>query len=410
MATRLKKRGIYCLDQFRVIDMGQVWAAPMLASILGDLGAEVIKVESRYRMDPLRLSPDNIIRDPEKDPWFMGANRNKLGVTLNLNRPKAIELLKALLRKSDVLIENYSPGTMTKLGIDYETIRKEVNSKIIYVSMPGMGSSGQLKDMPTYANTIHALSGLDSILGYPGGKVLGLQAGYADMMAGIHGAFAVIAALYFRERAGEGQHIELAQLETMISILGEAVMECTMNGRLLGQQGNIHPIMAPHNNYRCKEQDTWVSVAIKSEKEWKGFCKAMGYPAWTKDERFADRYKRQRNRNELDKLINEWTVNYSCYEVMGILQKVGVAAVPCLDAQGNFLDPHFQERQAFVSIDHPGGDTAWIPGLLWRMSDTPCEIRRPAPMIGNHNDHVFGGLLGLSEKEISQLMEEKVIW
>ncbi|RLB31750.1 MAG: hypothetical protein DRH11_12860 [Deltaproteobacteria bacterium] len=343
------------------------------------------------------------------DPLFHSINRNKLGILLNLTTSKGIDLIKRLVRISDVVVENFSPGVMERFGLGYGELRK-IKPEIIMVSFPGVGQEGPLSDVVTYGPSLASLAGLDSLVGYEGERVLGMQQAYADINAALHGAFAVQIALYHRDKYGEGQRIEVAQIEALLSTMPEPIMEYTMTGRVLGTQGNTNRVMAIHNNYPCKGEDKWVSIAILTEEEWAAFCKAIGDPPWTKREEFADSYKRFLNRKELDKLIGEWTREKTSYEVMEILQKAGVAAAPCADTEERYFDPHFQERQNIVEVEHPATGVDFIPNVVCKLSETPGEIRRPAPMLGEHNDYVYGELLGLSKEEVEKLAEEKVIY
>lgn len=377
--------------------------------MLGDLGAEVIKIETRSRIDSMRLSPDNLDKDPDKDPWFHSGVRNQLSVTLDMEQPKAIPLIKNLVKISDIVVENFSPKVMKEHGLDYQSLR-EVRPDIIMISLPATGHSGPLRDAQTYGPSLTGLAGIDGLVGYYGERVLGLQQAYADVNSALHGVFAVLAALYYRKKTGKGQFIEMAQLEAVISIAGEAIMEYVMNGKVLGTQGNRYPTMCPHNNYRCSGDDKWVSIAIKTEDEWKAFCQAIGNPDWTKDEKFADKYSRLKHQNELDSLITEWTSKHSYYEVTEILQKHGVAAAPCLDTEGRFFDPHLQFRKTYLEVEHPTTGTDFIANSAWVLSENPTEIRHRSPLLGEHNNYVFKELLGLSDQEIAQLEAEKVIY
>ncbi|MBI4321429.1 MAG: CoA transferase [Chloroflexi bacterium] len=390
------------------MDFGWVAAGPRTSSILADMGAEVIKVESRKRVDALRFGADNVTNDPEKSPFFHSVNRNKLGITVDIANPKGIDLLKRLVKISDVVVENFSPQVMRKLGLHYEALR-EIKEDIIMTSLPSVGNVGPLSDVVTYGPSLASLSGLDSIIGYDGEKILGMQQPYADINAAFHAAFAVLVALRHRELYGEGQYIELAQIETLLSTMAEAVLEYSMNGRVLGPAGNTSPTMAPHNNYRCEGEDKWISIAVRDHEEWEAFCRAIGEPQWASDERFADTFQRQANRVELDKLITAWTSTKTQYEAMDILQRAGVAAMPCADTEDRFFDQHLAERQVLVELEHPATDLDWIPGLVSRLSETPGSFRSPAPLIGQHNDYVFGELLGLPKDTIAELVDSKVI-
>lgn len=397
------------LQGYRVINFGWVFAGPYLSSMLGDLGAEVIKVETRSRVDSMRLSPDNLDRDPDRDPWFHSGVRNQLSITIDMAKPQAIPVLKNLIRISDVVVENFSPRVMKAHGLDYESL-VEVKPSIVMISLPAAGQYGPLRDAQTYGPSLTGLAGVDNMVGYYGERVLGLQQAYADINSSLHGAFSVLAALYYRKRTGKGQHIDMAQMEAVISIAGEAVLEYAMNGRVLGTLGNRHPTMCPHNNYRCKGEDKWVSIAVKTEEEWKAFCQAIGSPPWTEDEKFADKFGRLRNQEELDKLISAWTINYDYYEISQILHNVGVAAAPCLDTEGRFFDPHLQARQTYMEVEHPATGVDWVANSAWRLSENPTEIHHRSPLFGEHNSYVFKELLAMTDSEIAQLEADKVIY
>lgn len=397
------------LEEYRIIDFGWAAAAPRATCLLADMGAEVIKVETRKRPDPVRFGPDNLSRDPEMDPLFHSINRNKLGILSDLNHPESIALIKRLIRISDVVVENFSPGVMKRFTLDYDELKKD-KPDIIMISFPGVGSEGPLSDVVTYGPSLAGLAGLDSMIGYEGEAVLGMQQAYADINAALFGAFAIQTALYHREKYGEGQHIEVAQIESLLSTMPEPVMEAGLNRRVFSTLGNSNNMMAVHNNYPCKGDDKWVSIAILSEEEWAGFRRALGYPAWTKRDAFADGYKRSLNRKQLDRLIARWTLKKTPNEAMRILQKNGVAAVPCADTEDRYFDPHFQDRNLIVNVDHPVTGVDFVPKVVCSLSDTPGTIRRPAPMLGEHNNYVFKELLGLPEDEIEELIRKKIIY
>lgn len=397
------------LEGYRIIDFGWAAAAPRATCLLADMGAEVIKIETRKRPDPVRFGPDNLERNPEMDPLFHSINRNKLSILLDLTYSEGIELIKRLVRISDVVVDNFSPGVMKRFTLDYDELKK-YKPDIITVSFPGVGSEGPLADVVTYGPSLAALAGLDSLIGYEGERVLGMQQAYADINASLHGAFAIQIALYHREKYGKGQHIEIAQIESLLSTMPEPIMEFSINRRTLSTLGNVNNIMPVQNNYPCKGEDKWVSLAILTEEEWEGFCKAIGDPPWTKRDEFADGYKRSLNRKELDRLIGEWTTGKTPNEVMEILQKAGVATAPCADTEDRFLDPHFQERQNIVNVEHSVTGVDFVPSVVCKLSETPGEIRRPAPLLGEHNNYVFGELLGLSKDGIERLIQEKIIF
>lgn len=398
------------LEGYRIVDFGWVWAGAVLGHILADYGAETIKVESKRRLDGLRLGRVFEVGTAlEINPTFHNLNRNKLSITVDMQQPKGVELLKSLVSKSDVVVENFTPDILKKRGLDYESL-VEVKPDIIMISLRAAGDYGPLAHIVTYAPVISALSGIDSMVGYADERPLGFRHAYADPTASLFGAFAVLGALRYRERTGKGQYIDLSQWEATTTLIGEAIMDYTMNKRVYGPQGNRHPSMAPYGNYPCKEKDTWVSIAVKTEKEWEGLCRAMGNQPWTKDPRFADKFKRLKNATHLDQYIAKWTSTQTDYEAAKILQKNGVAATPLLTTEGIFVDPHFNERHTFVHIDHPVVGAEVIYNLPWKLSGCPPKPFRHAPILGEHNKYVFGEILGLSDEEIAKLMDEKVIY
>lgn len=397
------------LKGYLVVDFGAFVVGPLCSALLADMGAEVIKVESKARMEPMRRSGENITKDKEKDPWYHQLNRDKMCITVNIRHPKARELLLKLVKKADIVIENFSLEVMAKHGLDYQSL-SAVKPDLIMMSFPSTGGPGPLKDVITQGNTLSALSGMDSMAGYRGEQVLGAQGWYCDWNSPVHGAFAILAALRYRNRTGRGQYIQMSQMEATITCLGPAVMEYIMTGRIPGTQGNYHPAMAPHNLYRCKGVDKWVSICVGTEDEWEALCRVMGNPAWTRDERFSDKFHRQANLKELDSNITEWTINFTDHEAMETLQRAGIAATAYFDTPARFLDPHFAERHVYAEVEHPVTGMEVVGGLPWKLSLTPGAIRQPAPLFGQHNDYVFRELLRMSDAEVSQMQEEQIIF
>jgi len=410
---------VHALEGYRMLDFGTAWAGPQVGGILADMGMEVIKIETRTKLDGSRMGRPLVGADiaggdegkwPDMQPTFHGINRNKLSFTIDLKQPKSRDIITRLIKMTDVVLDNSSPGVMERLGLDHGSL-EVIRPDIISISLTGCGESGPIMDANVYAPLIISLGGLQSMTGYYGEDIpMNVIFAYGDCNASIHAAFAVLAALWHREKAGKGQHIELAECWAVTNLLGEAIMEYCMNARIMKPRGNRHPSMSPHNAYRCKGEDKWVTIAVNTEEEWEAFCRAIGRPNWSKEERFANKYNRLRNQEELDKLVTEWTVNYTPYEVMDILQQVKVAAIPVMNVEDQYTDPHFSERQIYVTVEHPlvGIETLYANPL--RLDKTPYEIRRHAPALGEHNDYVLGELLGMSKEEIASLQQEKVVY
>jgi benzylsuccinate CoA-transferase BbsF subunit len=409
------------LAGYRVLDFGTAFASPMAAQLLADMGAEVIKIESHTRLDGLRLGRPIVGDDiaggdrgewPEYQPVFHGLNRSKLGITVNIKHSEGTALLKRLVRMSDVVINNFSPGVMERAGLGYDVLRAE-KPDLIYVSLPAAGESGPLRNIVTYAPVIAALSGISGLVGYSAARedfVGTLQVAFCDAVGALHAVVAILAALRHRQAAGEGQAIEISQWEASVSMLGEGILDYVMNSRVLSPVGNAHPTMAPHNNYRCAGDDAWVAIAVRSEAEWQAFCQATGHPNWADDPRFADAYLRMQHRDELDTLITTWTSQRTPYDAMEILQAAGVAAMPVMNVEDQFRDPHLRARQVHVECEHPKVGIEWLHGIPWRLSETLGRIRRPAPLLGEHNQYVFGELLGLPAAEIQRLVQAGAIY
>ena len=401
----------YALEGVRTADFCWLWAGAYATGLLALLGAEVIKIESMARPDPSRkmtLTIGQAFEGVEHSPVFNSINLNKLSVRLNLKQPAAVELAKKIVQISDVASENMRPGAMDSIGLGYDVL-KEVKPDIIMLSSSAFGSEGPLRRYGGYAPSFACYSGLAHLTGYSDGPPNPLT-GSTDLMSATTSAFAIMAALNHRQHTGQGQHIDMASVESLAVFTGDALMEYIMNGRVQSRNGNHDRIMAPHNCYRCRGDDKWVSIAVATDEEWQAFCNAAGHPEWASDERFSDTYSRWKNERELNDLIGEWTVNYTHYEVTEILQKAGVAAIPSFSNEEIFSDPHFKARELAVEVEHPSMGKQVVLGPPWRLSETPARVTKSAPTIGENNEYVFGEILGMSGKEIARLIEEEIIY
>ncbi len=414
------------LAGYRVIDLGNVLAGPLVTQFLADMGAEVIKVETRTRLDGTRRGRPIVGEDiaggdrgqwPELQPLFHCINRNKMGITVDLRKPEGVAVVHDLARISDVVLNNNAPGVMDRLGVGHEAL-KAVNPDIITVSMPGVGEEGPLRHVLAYASITSALSGLMGLIGYapdsdgagPDGLLSGqIQGAWGDVVASLSAAIGLMAAIHHRRNTGQGQRLELAQLEAAVSLLGEAFMDYDMNGRSRTNLDAGHAVMAPHGNYPCAGDDRWVSIAVKDQEEWLRFCEALGDPDWTRERRFADHYSRLEHVHDLDRMVGEWTARRTPEEVTEVLQSHGVAAMTVMNIEDQFSDPQSHERGVFVEMDHPMVGAEWIPGIPWKLSDTPGEVRHRAPFLGEHNEHVLKELLGYSEEKRLELLEGDVL-
>ena len=401
------------LKGVRVIDLGRIYAGPMTTKVLGDMGAEVIKVESIQRID----LPNRKLCYPENEPgddsynrggWFHWLNTNKRSVTIDLNKPKGVEVFKNLVEVSDVVLENFSPRVMKNFGLDYEVLKK-VKSDIIMVSLSGFGHSGPYRDRAAYAWAFEGASGLQSLTGYAGGPPMMVGTGYGDWVLGMNGVAAVLMALLHRRKTGKGQYINVSGQEVVLHHIGEAILDYKMTGRVGKPVGNRHDSTALHGCYQCKGDDKWVAIAIRTDSEWKSFCEAIEKPPWTEDKRYSDTSGRRQNQDELDRLIEEWTIQFDHYEVMHRLQRAGVPAGAVLSPKEVLFDVHFRERGFFPIIDHPGAGKRPMPKLMAAKFSQFESPETPAPRLGEHNHEVLEGILGMSRQETEELQKEKVI-
>jgi benzylsuccinate CoA-transferase BbsF subunit len=399
------------LSGVRVTEFTSAWAGPYATCLLGFLGAEIIKVESRKRIDHARFTSFTTgtnFSNPDQSPVFNSLNLNKQSVCLNLTQPKAVEIAKRLVEKSDVVVENMRPGVISRLGLDYQAL-EEVKPDIIYLSSSSCGQTGPDREHVGYAPNFASAAGLSYVTGYPDWPP-SLLSGAIDLRSATAAAFSILAALLCHQRTGEGQYIDLASQETSVMLNGSALMDYLMNGRVQMRKGNRDDRMAPHNCYRCRGDDNWISIAVANDREWRALCSAMGMPELAEDERFSRAETRWKHQDELDPIISDWTKDRDDYELMHQLQEVGVAATPSLSNKALYQDPHLRERGTFLQVDHPFLGKDWVLSPPWRLSETPASVRRHAPMLGEHDQEIFEKLLGMSPGEIESLKEEQVIY
>jgi len=374
------------LQGIKILDFSWVLAGPYATRLLADFGAEVVKVQ------PL-LPP----QEQEEDAFARGYdntwNRNKRGITLNMAKPEGIALAKRLVSLSDAVVENFTPRVMANWGLGYENLKK-IKPDIIMLSLSTMGSTGPRKDYTGFGPTVQAFSGLTHLTAYPDGPPLGPGTAHADHIAALFACLALLGALEYRRRTGEGQHIDISQVEAMASLLGDAFMPPEES--------------ATYGVYRCRGDDRWCALSISTDEEWQGFKKALGNPLWAEDKRFATLSARLENKQALDKLIGEWTKKHTAEEVMAWLQRQGVAAGVVQDARDLAKDPQLKHRGFFIELDHPEMGKTISDASPIRLSDSPPRYR-PAPLPGQDSDYVYGQLLGLNQGEMNKLREAGVI-
>jgi benzylsuccinate CoA-transferase BbsF subunit len=403
------------LEGIRILDFCQMWAGPHATEWLSVMGAEVIKVETGTRIDYMRTvgAPPGLAgTGPNVGSAFASLNWGKKSISLNMTTPKARELAKKLIKICDVVAENFGGGVLERWGLSYDEMKK-IKPDIIYYAGSGYGRSGPHKERPAYAEIVDAFTGATFSNGYPGGEpnVIGVSP-WTDGAQAIHGSVAILTALYHHISTGEGQYIDAAMIEGHANFLGELVMGQIINSAVSPRTGNRDAAMAPHGCYPCRktgDEDEWIALAVADQKEWEFLCRLMGNPAWTAKEEFSDELRRWENQVELDKNLSEWTKQYGAYELTALLQKAGIAATPSFSTKQFTHDKHINERKFFKDPRHPLLGSKILAGLPVNFSNNPKLNYGTPPLLGEHNDYVFGKLLGLTREEIRRLTEEKIL-
>lgn len=419
------------LEGIRVIELTQIYAGPYATMNLADWGAEVIRVENITTMRPgtrgqYAIVPPELAEqakkensmllafpnwDPGSRPWnrhagFTSTGRNKKSVTVDLTKPEGHDLLGQLISQADVFIENNVPETMVKLDISYEWL-EEIKPNIVMVRMPAYGLSGPYMNYRSLGLHVDGVTGLSQIKGHPdephsrrGDTVA------PDAAAGMAAAFAILAALWHRNKSGDGQLIEMALAENYIPMLAEPLLEFEMTHRVPETIGNLDKSLAPHGVYPCIGDDNWIVIAVSNDDEWIGLTKVMEKEELRNDPRFADVIARHANHSALDEIISDWSKQKDHRKLLPILQEQGVPGGPVLNELQLLEDPQLVDRKYFETLDHNEIGPLQYHGPLWRMSKTPNALRTSPPLLGEHNEYVYKGLLGFDEEEYQRLQEE----
>lgn len=404
------------LAGLRVLDLGWVWAAPQVGSILAQLGAEVIKVEHGRRPDNSRLS-GVIIRDGERiegqtmdmSPMFHQINKGKRGITLNLKEAAGVDLLKQLVAKSDVVLENMSAGSVERSGIGFDTL-SALNPRLVMVAMSGAGQFGPLSDMRTYAPTMSSFVGLESLVGYPGEPPTGaLNFAIGDPNAAVHALVALFAALQRRETTGKGCYIDLSLTEALLATMTPYALEAQVDGRQPPTTGNAHPTMAPHGIFPAAGDDDWLSIVVRDDRDWAALASVADDQGWASDPRFATAADRIAYRDKLDGILGQWTATLDRDSLVADLREAGVPASPVNDIDGLWGDRQIAARGMADIVDLPGLGPETLFRAPWNVSGCGIEMGTRGPVIGEDNERVLRGTLGLSTEEFDRLSAQGVI-
>lgn len=391
------------LDGLRVLDLGRHQAGPTCAMWLGDLGADVIKIENPEHGEDGRASGPPFFEG--ESAFFLSANRNKRSLALDIKRPEGQEIFRRLADTADVVVENFRPGVMDALGIGYATVSAR-NPRIIYCSISGYGADGPYADRPGLDQIVQGTSGLMSVTGFEGGPPVRVGIPIADLLTGLFGAYGVLAALQAREQTGRGQVVETSLLESMVGMMTFQAVRYLNGGGVPPPAGNHHPINAPYGVF--KTRDGYVTLGATGDKRWRTFCEVLGAPEWLEDPRFATNGARFENRDLLAQLIEEKLQAHTSDEWEQILNEQAIPCGPIYRLDQALDHVQVRHRQMVVELPHPTMERVRLLGLPVKLSETPGAVRRAPPLLGQHTDEILRGL-GISETEIARLCTSGII-
>jgi benzylsuccinate CoA-transferase BbsF subunit len=390
----------------RIADFSWVIAAPLATQYLAIHGAEVIRIESGNRLDTLRTNLPMINGiGPDHNPYYGSYNMNKLGIRLNLRHPRAAELVKQLVASCDAVVENFTPGTLERLGLGYSKL-KQVRPDLVMLSMALGGQTGPESVYKGFGTVIQGSAGITHLTGWPDRDPAGTGVAYTDFFAGPVAASVLIAALMLRRQTGRGQHIDLSQQEASLYALDAALLQQTINGEEAIRNGNRHPAAVPHGVYPCRGDDRWLAIAVFTDSEWRGFLEAVGRPVWGARPQFRTFLARKANEDELDRLVGEWTAGLDAHNAMRMLQEHGVPAGVVQDARDLTEDPQLRFRNHFIELGHPRMGDFPFDSLPYRIDGNQPVPEHAAPLLGQDNQRIFQDLLGVSAQEYTALESE----
>lgn len=392
------------LDGVRVLDLTRVVAGPYCSMFLGDLGADVVKVEQPGSGDDTRGWGPPFTGG--ESAYYLCINRNKRSVTLDLKSPRAVELLRELAKGADVIIENFRPGTMERLGLGEKELRA-LNPRLIYASLTGFGADGPMSNWPGYDLIVQAWGGLMSITGTPDGEPVKVGVAIIDLVAGLMLGKAITAALFAREKIGVGQRIDTSLLEAEVASLINAGSNYLVGGKIPTRWGNAHPNIVPYQNF--KTADGYLVIGVASEVIWKRFCAAVGREALAEDPRFQNNSQRVEHRAELIALLSEMFIQRDNEAWFKLLTEAEVPCAPVQSIEQVFQAPQVLHRGMLLEVDHPTAGKVRMAGIPVKFSETPGSVRRPPPLLGEHNEAVLKDWLGMSAAKIDELKRDKII-
>jgi benzylsuccinate CoA-transferase BbsF subunit len=405
------------------LDFAWAGVGSFTGNFLAYYGATVVRVESAARPDMVRGGGVGLIEEeqakkeggPSKYPWlehgpvFAATHPvKKYNICLNIKIPKALEIFKRLIAWADVFIENQTTGAMERMGLGYDELKK-IKPSIIMHRTNGYGHTGPMASHPGLGQVITALTGFHGVSGWPDRPSVPIGAPYTDLLAPLLGGLALISAIDYARRTGIGQCIDQSQAEAGINFLTPVILDYMVNKRELALTGNKSAYAAPHGAYPCKGDDRWVGIGVYTDEEWDSFCQVIENPAWTKDAKFSTLSNRVKNSDELDRLVGEWTINFTAEQVMAMMQANGVSAGVVANAQDSEEDPQLKHYDFFREREHPYlGKLNFYHPPGFTLSEAPAEVSAPS-LLGEHSEYVCTEILGMSKEEFDQLVQEGIV-
>ena len=394
------------LEGVRVVEMGSLLAGPFCGQLLADFGAEVIKIEPPGKGDPMRVWGRH--QKEGRTLWWPIIARNKKSVTLNLREAEGQELARRLIAESDVVVENFRPGTLEKWGLGYEKLQS-INPGLVMVRVSGYGQTGPYRERAGFGSIGEAMGGIRHVTGFEDQAPPRTGVSLGDSLAATFGALGALTALYHRDaHGGKGQVVDVGIYEAVLAMMESTIPEYVLAGNVRGRTGTVLPFVAPSNIYPTKDED-YVLIAGNADTVFARLAEAVGMPGWIQDKRYATHHARGENMQELDDKLSAWTRERTVEEVLGKMAQAGVPAGKVFTAEDMVEDEHYAARENIVTVEDPEIGAFPMQNVVPRLSETPGEVRWTGPSLGQHNDEIYGEVLGLSEKERVALLERETI-
>lgn len=392
------------LKGIRVLDLSRILAGPYCSMLLADMGAEVIKVEQPGKGDDARAFGPPFIEG--ESAYFLSINRNKKSITVNFRTDDGKEIIHRLIKKSDILLENFRPGAMDRRGLSYNDVAK-INPQIIYASISGFGQTGPERTRPGYDLSIQGMGGIMSLTGDPSGPPYKVGTSISDILAGIYACQGILLALIARNKTGRGQLVDISMLDCQVSLLTYQAGINFATGLVPERKGNQHPTICPYETFRAS--DDYINIAVANDKLWQKFCDILGLDEIKDDPKFSSNPKRVENRDELFSIIEKIISRKKATEWLEFFDDEGIPAGPILTVDRVVNLPQVQDREMVVEVNHPKAGKIKLTGIPVKLSDTPGRVENPPPILGEHNDEVLSNILGYSKEEINNLKENGVV-